>query len=283
MENLGTGARQQTLLLYLYRTRAATGSQIFRSFPNHSRRLTRHDLQRLKEQGLARSSELGGGRAWSLTEAGHASALQTNRVHHRAYVDAAQTTVAAHLYGINEVGASFARWASQYNDECEWEVEVAHPYGRKQAVIADAVLRYTVWRESDDTPLHLLRFIEYDRGTESLTRLVAKLRAYLSLRTHPTNSKTDRRVRRPDYEWQDRYSSWPPVLFVFGDIPELQAQRRANALRLSALADPYLDSNMAMLPAATTTVEKLQTLDPFRHPIITTVLEGDEIPLSSRR
>lgn len=281
-QHIPDGLLQQLLLLYLYRVRTATRSQINRSFPRFNTRQVTNALQRVRHNGFARPAQLRRGTAWALTEAGHAAAMATNRVRERRYVDVATLANAAHLYGINESCTAVGTWAGHYGDEFVWEVEVAHPYGKNRAVIADAVLTYTLWRPRDNTALTLIRFIEYDRGTETVNRLVDKLKAYLSLRTWRIDKKRDRRAKRPEYAWQDYYSVWPSILIVFGDMDEDAAERRAATLRLNASADPYLRENARLVPATTTTLAKLQTFDPFRSPILTSVAEGDDIVLAER-
>ena len=283
MTPLATTVDQQVLLLYLYRTRATTKSQIDRAFPGRTPRQVTNALQSLRRQGLAHTARLHrGATSWGLTQHGHAVALATNRVRERRHVSIDSIAAAAHLHGINEACTALGQWAAHYRDDYEWEVEVAHPYGKNRAVIADAVISYSLWRPRDRTALTLRRFIEFDRGTETVSRLVDKLKAYLSVRTWRIDDKRDRRAKRPDYVWQDRYSMWPSILIVFGDMDEDAAERRAATLRLNAADDPYLRDNARLVPATTTTLTKLQAFDPFRSPILTSVAEGDDIILADR-
>ena len=77
--------------------------------------------------------------------------------------------------------------------------------------------------------MSLWRFIEYDRGTEAIHRLVAKLRAYVEVagyRPPPQEGE----LHRPAVGWQRLYPTLPHILFVFGDMTEPAAASRIDHL-----------------------------------------------------
>ena len=130
------------------------------------------------------SDEPGRERRWLCTETGRDTAEATREVIPSNFqMNEAVARSAAHLIGTNDVGIALARRARQYGDEVTREPEVAHPYGKTNALIADAVLTDTLAAAGGDV-VRLWRFIEYDRRTESSHILVEKLRAYVEVAGH---------------------------------------------------------------------------------------------------
>jgi hypothetical protein len=129
--------------------------------------------------------------AWYLTADGAGvAAAGGERRPYRMTPQQAAGPLQAHTLATNEVGLVFVRAARMYGDECgpaSWRNETAHQLGgaRGEAVIADAVLEYTVWDDDADDPrTYLCRFIEVDRSTTPVRTLAHKLESYARLRLH---------------------------------------------------------------------------------------------------
>ncbi|MEZ5176675.1 MAG: replication-relaxation family protein [Acidimicrobiia bacterium] len=181
----------------------------------------------------------------------------------------------------DSVGIALNRWARHYGDDISWEPEVAHPYGKTNAAIADAVLTYTLHTATGDV-VPLWRFIEYDRATEAPNILVAKLRAYVEVagyRPPPQEGE----LHRPALGWQRHYPTFPHVLFVFGDMTEQAATNRINYLIGEASTDPFLCEYPNAITTWATTLHRLQTRDPFQNDIIVRIPHGETRPLHTRR
>jgi hypothetical protein len=106
----------------------------------------------------------------------------------------------AHTLAINEVGVAFVRAAREREDECgplAWRHEILHPIGPGggrggrggDAVIADAVLRYTLFGAGRVSIL--TRFLELDRATMPMEDLAAKLRRYARLYRYAPDGVTE--------------------------------------------------------------------------------------------
>jgi hypothetical protein len=96
--------------------------------------------------------------------------------------------------------------------------------------IPDAVLHYTrCWASGQEL---LVRFVELDRGGETVARLMEKLRTYARLR--------DYRPRGDLPGWRSQFLAFPKVLVVLaGRTPAAMASRRDTLLRLCEI-DPLM-------------------------------------------
>ena len=213
---------------------------------NWSRRL--NALARAGLVQAQRSRGTGGYKLWCATPAGLRAAL-ADRGPRRAY-SAADTAgvLGAHTYAVNEVGFAFLRSARTRGEDCEWEHEVMHRVGtgrgRSGRLIADAVVAY----ERHPDRGRLVRFVEVDRATEPLARLVGQARAYA--RYHRAGA------------WTDRYGRWPAVAVVVGANPARApeaVERRIRRFLESCAADPQL----RRLPLLVTSHEQLTADGPW--------------------
>ena len=187
-----------------------------------------------------------------------------------------------HLDGVNEVGAALCAIAANYpDDSCDWEVEVAHPYGNQRIAVADAVLTYTA-RLPNNKLADLIRLVEYDRGTEPISTLVAKLKAYMQVRGYAPRTRRGEKPTGPKLLWQQWYISFPPILFVFDNMTLAQADRRGDHLCRAAANDDYVAANGRLLEAAYTTLETLRTHDPFRHQLLLDIPSGEPRLIADR-
>ncbi len=276
-------AIDQTLLRHIYQLRLLTTSQARQITGEYERKVQR-SLRRLANSGLV--AEVAGPppgreRRWLCTELGRDAMEATHEVSLRNYqMTESSARSAAHLIGINDVGIALTRWADQYGDEVTWEPEVAHPYGKTNAVIADAALSYMLHSTAGDI-ISLWRFIEYDRGTEAMHRLVAKLRAYVEVagyRPPPQEGE----LHRPAVGWQRLYPTFPHILFVFGAMSEEAAARRIDHLIGAVGADQFLNEHAGTTTTWATTLDRLRTHDPFQNDIVVRIPHGETRPLHTR-
>ncbi len=274
----------QALLRHLYQLRLLTTTQAYQLTGAHERKV-RRSLRRMATHGLiteVQGPPPGRERRWLCTDIGRDTAEATREVVPRSYtMNEAVARSGAHLIGTNDVGIALTRWAHHYDDDVTWEPEVAHPYGKTNAVIADAVLTYTLTTGSGDV-VPLWRFIEYDRGTEPGYRLVEKLRAYVEVSGYRPPAQ-EGQAHRPAIGWQRRYPTFPHVLFVFGDMTERKAQARIHQLISNVSFDPFLTEHANVLTVWATTLHQLQNSDPFTTDIITQIPHGERRRLHSRR
>ena len=275
---------EQALLRHLYKLRLLTTTQTC-ELTGGAERTVQRSLRRMAISGLiveVKGPPPGHERRWLCTEAGRATAEASREVNPRNYqLNEAVARSAAHLIGTNDVGIALTRWAHHYGDDVTWEPEVAHPYGKTNAVIADAVLTYTLTTATGDVS-QLWRFIEYDRGTESSHILVEKLRAYVEAAGYRPPVQ-EGQAHRPLLEWQRRYPSLPHVLFVFGDMTDREARARIHQLIGNVSFDPFLTEHANVLTVWATTLHQIQTNDPFTTDIITQIPHGERRRLHSRR
>jgi hypothetical protein len=145
----------------------------------------------------------------------------------------------SHTLGVNEVGISFLQAARERGDEfgpLSWRHEVSHPLNRgrgraRRKLIADAVFTYA--RVEDRSIFIEQRFIEVDRATLSVERLVAELARYGQLER--AREKTGKPL------WGDYYRIFPPVICVLTGASRKSLNRRLD-VALGLLTDhPALD------------------------------------------
>jgi hypothetical protein len=200
-------------------------------FPDRSPRRAQQVLAYLERAGLIAYVEARRAprRLWFLTERGADLALDAGEVERRPKVLSPQQAAGplrAHTLGVNEVGISFLRAARECGDEfgpLSWRHEVAHPLNRgrgraRRMLIADAMLSYV--RADEDHIIFHQRFVEVDRATLSVERLVAELARYGQLR----------RARDKGGEplWRSHYPSFPPVLCVLAGASRKALIRRRD-------------------------------------------------------
>jgi hypothetical protein len=182
-----------------------------------------------------------GQRLWFATERGvrlarEAHALEGNLRPLQAAEVAGQ--LRAHTLAVNEVGIAFLRAARKRGDECgplSWRHEVAHPLSRgrgrrRRTLFADAVLTYL--REEDGRLALEQRFLELDRATLTVDRLVAELARYAELH----------RARGPGGEamWKERYPRLPKVHCVLAGAQRPALERRRKSVLALLHSHPQL-------------------------------------------
>jgi hypothetical protein len=151
-------------------------------------------LAELEHDGLIEPLRRGGAlRIWFLTEAGgklaEARPDREERRRHKVFESGYYAEFhAAHTLRVNDVGVAFLEAARARGDTFtarSWRHEIAHPIGpppgmrRGELVITDAVFSY-LHRADSGASIHY-RFVELDRATLLIDRLIAKLARYTRL------------------------------------------------------------------------------------------------------
>jgi len=202
-------------------------------FPDNRMRWTQSVLARLQGAELVGSVQppRGGRRLWFATErgvrmVGEAHALETMVRPLEAREVAGQ--LQAHTIAVNDAGICFLAAARERGDEfgpLAWRHEVAHPLSRgrgrrRRMLIADAVLTYL--REEGGRVALEQRFLELDRATLSVDRLVAELAGYAELY----------RAAGRDGEpaWRAHYPRFPAVHCVLAGAPRPALERRRRSV-----------------------------------------------------
>ena len=271
------------LLVCLYRVRLATVVNLKGLLFGYGEDALAAGRQRLAKAGLVDHRRLQSGHTvWALTREGHRTVAATYDVRPRRYVDIDGLNT-PHTRGTSRVVAALSYWTNMWEwddpeerDEYGWEVEVALPYGGRRFARPDAAIRYT--KVTGEGGWYRHAFVEYDRGTADGLRRVNKLVAYNKARTYrPRPPKA--RARLPAPVWEDRYSYWPWVLFVFDNMSEAGAQRRIGHLChlvKNSFQGNLRDSVGSDLVVAATTMEQLTTLNPYLNPIFTAIPHGEK-------
>jgi len=202
-------------------------------FPDNRMRWTQSVLARLQGAELVGSVQppRGGRHLWFATErgvrmAGEAHALETTPRPLEAREVAGQ--LQAHTIAVNDAGICFLAAARERGGEfgpLAWRHEVAHPLSRgrgrrRRMLIADAVLTYL--REEGGRVALEQRFLELDRATLSVDRLVAELAGYAELY----------RAAGRDGEpaWRAHYPRFPAVHCVLAGAPRPALERRRRSV-----------------------------------------------------
>jgi hypothetical protein len=239
----GLPALAMELLQSLAQHRLLTAAQVQAIHaPQASRRSAQRLLATLERERLAGSVRVAGAlKLWHIAERG-AELLARSResAHQRPKVLTAEQAAGQlwrHTLAVNDVGIAFLRAARERGDEfgpLSWRHEVAHrlgPRGRRGLVVADALITYLA-REDREVALEY-RFLELDRATLTVDRLVAKLARYARLYRD--------RDERGEPTWQERYLAFPTVLVALaGARRELLERRRQTAIALCR-SDPELE------------------------------------------
>lgn len=198
-------------------------------FPDRSIRRTQQVLAYLERAGLVAYAEARRAprRLWFLTERGADYVLDAGEVERRPKVlapEQAAGPLRAHTLAVNEVGISFLRAARERGDDfgpLSWRHEVAHPLNRgraRRSLIADAVLNYV--RTDERHIVYEQRFVEVDRATLSVERLVAELARYGQL--------SSARGKSSEPIWRSHYPSFPPVICVLAGASRKALVRRRD-------------------------------------------------------
>ena len=251
------------------RHRLMTAGQVHElHLADKSLRTTQRVLTMLARAGLVSCVRPGRSEAiWLATDAG-TEAVEgggtRSRPRRRARVSPASAAgpLRAHTLAINDVGRAFVRAARQLGHEChpaDWEHEVALRVSDRpgsEQLVVDAVLHYTRrFAEGDEL---MVRFVEVDRGTETVQRLTAKLVAYCQLHSY-----------RPKLgpSWRDRYLVFPKILVVLGGrLSTHQLERRRATFLQLAEQTGVAETITAMV----TTLPELEQHGPFA-PVFWTV------------
>ena len=258
------------VLASLYRHRLMTTSQICALHdPDKHRRWTQRRLRRLEERGyLCRATGKPPARhaRWFLSALGAELAEDSGDVPKREFrmdTHRAISGASQHLLAVNDVGVALTEAARAHDDLFDhrsWDHEIPHSYGpgKRDLLMVDGVITYDVmgtngvWSEK--------RFIELDRGTETVHALVAKIVAYDQLLKWAP-PRRDSTSHLPKLEWRRSYVEFPGVVFVFAGLTPAQARRRTNHLAGFVSSDPRLATTKVEVMA--TTVEALAAHGPF--------------------
>lgn len=218
-------------------------------------------LSRVRGRPPARQS------LWFTTEAA-AKAVEAADIVSRPYrMDALRATgpLQPHTLGVNDVGVAFVAAARRLGHECtprDWHHEVAHRVsdrprpGYRADLVVDALLSCTIREEAQEAVI--LRFIEFDRATESVATVVAKLRGYAAFLSYEP-----RTAGQTGLAWKARYMAFPKVLLVLGGRSEAALDRRRDTLLQLCRADTVLARAGESLGISITTLQALQRDSPF--------------------
>lgn len=209
--------------------------------PDYSPRTAQRMMARLAQRGLATFATVPGvpgapRRLWYLTEAGALAAREAGMIDRPPLLLSAEQVTGplqAHTRAVNDAGIAFLTAARHRGDEftpTSWRHEVAHPLnagrGRaRRSVISDAVLTYV--RLAPEKVVVEQRFLELDRATLTIQRLIDELSRYARL------------YKGTDAEgepiWSGRYPWFPPILCVLAgaERPALERRRETAVAMLS--------------------------------------------------
>lgn len=245
--------------------------------PDNHLRWTQSVLARLREEGLVGCIQppRSGQRLWFASERGvrmarEAHALEATPRPLEAGEVAGQ--LQAHTLAVNDAGICFLAAARERGDEfgpLSWRHEVAHPLTRgrgrrRRVLIADAVLTY-LRGEGGRIALEQ-RFLELDRATLSVDRLVAELARYAELYRALAG--------KGEPVWAAHYPRFPLVHCVLAGAPRPALERR----RRSVIALLRSNPRTARRPEARISIcllEDLKARGPFA-PIFAAVRDPEK-------
>ncbi|HMC50830.1 MAG TPA: replication-relaxation family protein [Solirubrobacterales bacterium] len=211
-------------------------------FPDRSPRWTRMSLAPLAKAGLAAfvpNVGVAGAprRLWFVTERGARAALDAGLLDTMPRVldaEAAAGALQAHTLAVNDAAICFVQSARERGDECgplAWRHEVVHRlgYGRRAgSLFADAVLTYVRLTEAEVVVEQ--RFLELDRATLSVDRLVAELARYGRL-LRATG-------KGGEALWRLYYPDFPQVICVLAGAEGVALRRRRDTVIAILREDP---------------------------------------------
>lgn len=212
--------------------------------PERSLRRTQQVLASLERSGLLShvDARVAPRRLWFLTDAGADLAFEVGALERRPKVlgpREAAGALRAHTLAVNDAAICFLRAARERGDEfgpSSWQHEVAHPLSagrgrRRKTLFADAVLTYLRQEGRSIVLEHV--FLELDRATLSVDRLVAELGRYADLY----------RASNPEGEpiWKRRYPAFPRVLCVLAGGSREALHRRRHFMLALLGRDPYIE------------------------------------------
>jgi hypothetical protein len=228
VRSLSATAHQRGLAIgVLSRVRIATASQIATVITDNRVGVgyTRKALRDLETLGFIGHGKSGRANAYHLTTTGQQAVREGGELPIRPSAATGEKAIAAglaeHALAVTE---SIVRWNAALVD---WDVEVAHPIDKVRSVISDAVL-YRPNRGAE------VEFVEVDRFTMSMSRLVEKLYAYEAY-SQATYVEGERHLNGTlRVRWQQRYPrsrEFPVVRLVLANDTEEALNRRAARLR----------------------------------------------------
>ena len=176
-----------------------------------------------------------------------------------------------HTFAVNEVGISFLEAARERGDDSgplSWRHEIAHPLNRgrgrsRRTLFADAVLTYLLL-EDGYTAVEQ-RFIELNRATLSVDRLVSELVRYAQL--YRASGK------RSEPLWRYRYPVFPRVICVLTGRPREALTRRRQVALMLLGSDPQIERAYGV-EISFCLLDDLKRRGPFA-PIFRSVAEPD--------
>jgi hypothetical protein len=244
--------------------------------PARSLRRTQQLLADLERAGLICHAEARNAprRLWFLSECGADLLVESGELSELPKLlgpRKAAGPLRAHTLAVNEVGISFLEAARTRGDDfapLSWRHEVAHPLSRgrgrsRRTLFADAVLTYLL---SEESYIGIeQRFIELDRATLSVDRLVTELARYAQL--HRARDKGGEAL------WRYRYPSFPRVICVLAGARRDVLVRRRNVALALLERDPQV-SNASKLAIYFCLLDDLKRRGPFA-PIFRVVGEPD--------
>jgi len=198
-------------------------------------------LERLREAGLAGYVPAAHGRRrlWFATEHGVRLARRMGTLEGNPPLGAelAAGPLAAHALAVNEAAICFLDAAAQRGDDfgpLAWRHEVFHPISRgrrKRSLIADAVFTYL--RQDGPEIAIEQRFLELDRATLPVDRLVAELARYAEL-------YRAKRAKGGEQLWRGLYPVFPQVHCVLTGAPRRALSRRRSTASVLLAAQPLV-------------------------------------------
>lgn len=282
-------SHEKEILASLYLHRLLTTNQIHQLHdPTKHVRATQLRLRRLGERGFvahAIGAMPGKQFRWFLTALGAEMAELGGDVEIRKFrmdLNRATSAHADHLMAANDLGVALTQAARRHGDQFDhrhWHHEVAHRYGRGSSdqLAADAAVIYDVHSATGVTSER--RFIEVDRGTEPVHRLVDKVYAYKQYsRWEPPRKDSETHLAK--VAWRRIYPTFPGVVFVFVGLGASQAKARATDLAHWCAADTRL--NTTQIDVAVTTLDAVQAHGPFA-PICQLIPSEQTVPMFRRR
>jgi hypothetical protein len=197
----------------------------------------RKHLRALARDGLVAANTERRPHIWFLTGDGLSEARRAGLAEHRTTAVTGEHVAAspayAHALAVTDTAIALSRSPGAAVGEVgDWEVEVAHPLGAGGQLIPDAVLHLPY----ENLPY---AFVELDRATMSIGRLLNKAAAYDRYRYY-THRPAGPRAARPVGagpaglpDWFTRYPragaehKFPPLLIVLADKKKATLNNRA--------------------------------------------------------